>query len=63
METKVARRLDVKEILLKLDKLQEDIDYIKSRIKSEESRLKSEIIEWEEASVEDTSNFLEKYNL
>ncbi len=63
METKVARRLDVKEILLKLAKLQEDIDYIKSRIKSEESRLKSEIIEWEEASVEDTSNFLEKYNL
>jgi len=26
-------------------------------------KLKSEIIEWEEASVEDTSNFLEKYNL
>jgi len=62
METKVAKRLDVKEILLKLAKLQADIDFIKSRI-SDDGRLKSEMIEWEEASVEDTSNFLEKYNL
>lgn len=61
MEAKIPKETDAREILIKLARLQADVEYIKSHIKSAE--LKIEIAGWEETSVEDTSNFLKKNNL
>lgn len=55
-------KLNAKEILTKLAKLQADVDNIKSQMKLEED-LKTEMKQWEGTSAEDSSNFLEKYNL
>ena len=51
-----------KEILIKLAKLQEDIEYIKSHMKKNEE-LESEMKDWEETSAEDSADFFEKHNL
>ncbi len=53
-----------KEILTKLAKLQEDVEYIKLHFKlKRDEDLEAEIKEWENASAEDTSNFLDKHDL
>ena len=53
-----------KEILVKLAKLQADVDYIKKNIRlDKDNELKEEIKMWEEASAEDSADFFEKHNL
>jgi hypothetical protein len=49
---------EAKEILVKLAKLQADIEYIKQHIQLEE-----ETQTWEKVSAEDSANFFEKHNL
>ena len=56
-------KLSMNEIILRLAKLQSDLDYIKEKIKSEEEKeLENEIKIWEKASEEDILNW-EKENL
>jgi len=56
-------KLNINEILTKLAKLQTDVDYLKSRMEPEDKKLEAEMKSWEEASVEDASDFFEKHNL
>ncbi|MBI2043218.1 hypothetical protein HYT25_02410 [Candidatus Pacearchaeota archaeon] len=51
-------KANVKEIMTKLTRLQSDVDYIKERLSLEE-----EMIELEQASIEDSADFFEKNNL
>ena len=55
--------MDSGEILLKLDKIQLEIEDIKLQLKSESRLLSEDINYWENASVEDTFNFLTKNKL
>ena len=51
-------KFNPKEIMIKLAKLQADVDYIKENIKlDKDSGLKEEMKIWEEAGVEDLLNW------
>ena len=57
-------KINAKEIMLKLAKLQIEVDYLKSHLEPEEDKeLEREIRMWEEAGVEDSADFFEKHNL
>lgn len=61
MEQKIES--DIAEILIRLARLQSDIEHIKSNIVSEEKKeVELEMNAWDEASEEDISNW-EKENL
>ena len=55
-------KLDVKEILIRLAKLQSDVEYIKSNMETDKN-LEAEMTDWEEASAIDSSGFFEKHAL
>lgn len=57
METKEVK-INVNEIMIKLARLQSDVDYIKSKLSLEE-----EMESLEQISAEDSSNFFEEHNL
>ena len=56
-------KINAKEIMEKLSKLQEDIEYIKKNMKTDEISLDEEMKLWEQASEEDIAEFNRKYNL
>ncbi len=51
-------KIDVGEIMLKLARLQSDVDYIKAKLSLEE-----EMEAWEQISTEDSTNFFEEQDL
>lgn len=51
-------KVNVKEIMIKLARLQADVDYIKEKLSLEE-----EMNVWEQVSAEDSAEFFEKYDL
>ncbi len=53
-----------REIIIRLAKLQSDLNYIKEKMEFlENNAFKSEMAIWEEASVGDNADFFEKHNL
>ncbi|MBS3093633.1 hypothetical protein J4456_03590 [Candidatus Pacearchaeota archaeon] len=56
-------KINAKEIMEKLSKLQEDIEYIKKNMKTDEISLDEEMKLWEQASEEDIAEFNRKHNL
>lgn len=57
MEIKEVK-MNVNEIMIKLTRLQSDVDYIKAKLSLEE-----EMEEWEQMSADDNANFFEEHNL
>lgn len=57
-------KLNMNGIIRRLAKLQSDLNYVKEKIEFlENNTLKSEMAIWEEASVEDSTDFFEKHDL